>query len=84
MTTISIINGIIIQDGRAVVSGECRLGLRVENVLEFFSKNRINMELSGNNGYVSLRVGSYVGKQKMIKALIDDKVIKPSQLLQSA
>ena len=84
MRTITIINGIIIRDGKAIVSRECSMGLRVENVLEYFSKNRINMELSGDHGYISLRVANYAGKQKLIQALIDDKVIKPSQILQCA
>ena len=81
MTTISIINGIIIREGKKVTPYECQLGNRVENVLEYLSKNKIDMSLSGHEGLVSLRVDSVVGKQKLIQALIDDKVIKASQIL---
>jgi len=84
MTTISIINGIIIKDGRAVVPRECQLGVRVENVLEYLSKNRIDMTLSGHEGLVSVSVANYAGEQKLIRALIDDNVIKASQVLRSA
>lgn len=84
MTTISIINGIIIKDGKPVVPRECKLGQRVENVIEYLSKNRIDMTLSGHQGLVSVTVSTHAGKQKLIKALIDDNVIKASQLLQSA
>jgi len=84
MTTISIINGIIIKDGKRVVPRECQMGIRVENVLEYLSKNRIDMTLSGHQGLVSVSVSNDAGKQKLIKALLDDKVIKASQLLCSA
>jgi len=84
MTTISIINGIIIRDGKKIVPKECRLGIHVENVLEYLSKNRIGMNLSGHQGLVSVQVDNYIGQQKLIQALIEDKVIKASQILQSA
>jgi len=84
MTTITIINGIIIKDGKAVMPRECNLGLRVENVLEYLCKNRIDMTLSGYQGLVSVSVSNHAGKQKLIKALIDDNVVKASQLLQLA
>ena len=84
MTTISIINGIIIRDGRRIFSKECRLGIRVENVLAYLSKNKIDMSLSGHMGHVSVSVQDSVGQQKLIKALIDDEVIRPSQILQCA
>ncbi len=84
MTTISIINGIIIKDGKPISPRECRMGIRVENVLEYLSRNRINMTLSGHSGMVSVSVASMTGKQKLIQALIDDNVIKAHQLLYSA
>ena len=84
MTTISIINGIIIKDGRAVVAKECQMGCRVENVLDYLSRNRINMTLSGHSGLVSVTVANITAKQKLIQALIDDNIIKASQILQSA
>ena len=83
MTTISIINGIIIKDGKPVVPRECRMGIHVENVLDYLSRNRVNMTLSGHSGMVSVSVASVTGKQKLIQALIDDKVIKAHQLLYS-
>ena len=84
MTTISIINGIVIKDGKVVVPRECQLGYRVENVLDYLSKNRIDMTLSGHSGLVSVSVANIAGRQKLIQALIDDNVIKASQVLQSA
>jgi len=81
MTTISIIKGKIIKDGRIVVPRECQLGLRVENVLEYFSKNMIDLDFSKHNGYISLSMNHYTGKQKLIKALIDDNVIKANQFI---
>ena len=84
MTTISIINGIIIKDGKPVVARECQMGARVENVLEYLSRNRIDMTLSGYGGLVSVSVSNYTGEQKLIRALIDDKIIKASQVLRSA
>jgi len=84
MTTINIINGIIIKDGRAVFPKECQMGLRVENVLDYLCKNKIDMTLSGHSGLVSISVANIAGKQKLIQALIDDKVIKATQILESA
>lgn len=84
MRTISIINGTIIQEGRVVSPRECKLGLHVEHTLEYFVKNRIDMELTGEGGCVSLTVHQNAAKQKLIQALIDDEVIKPHQLLRSA
>ena len=84
MTTITIINGIIIKDGHSVVPKECHIGERVENVLEYLVKNRIDMQLSGHQGIVSVSASNYAGEQKLIKALIDDNVIRASQVLKSA
>ena len=84
MTTITIINGIIIKDGHAVVPKECHMGARVENVLEYLARNRMDMQLSGHEGLVSVSVSNYAGEQKLIKALIDDNVIRASQVLKSA
>ena len=84
MTTISIINAIIIKDGKVVVPRECKMGLRVENVLEYLVKNRIDMTLSGHSGLVSISVGNIAARQKLIKALIDDNVIEAHQILNSA
>ncbi len=75
MTTISIINGIIIKDGRPVVPRQCQMGLRVENVLECLSNSRIDMTLSGHSGLVSISVANVMKKKKLIQALIDEKVI---------
>ena len=82
--TISIINGIIIRDGRKISPRECKMGMQVENVLAYLSRNKIDMNLSGHMGHISVSVQDYVGQQKLIKALIDDNVIRPSQILQSA
>ncbi len=79
--TISIINGTIIKDGKLVVPAECRMGLRVENAFEYFSKNKINLDLTKHEKFVALTMNHYVGKQKLIKALIEDKVIKAHQLV---
>ena len=84
MTTISIINGFIIKDGRPIVADECGMGAQVANIFEYLSKNRIDMTLSGHSGIVSISVGNYTCKQKLIQALIEDKVIQANQLLYSA
>ena len=81
MTTITIIKGKIIKDGRIVVPRQCQLGLRVENVLEYFSNNMIDLNFSKHHGYISLSMNHYSGKQKLIKALIDDNVIKANQFI---
>ena len=81
MTTISIIKGKIIKDGRMVVPRQCQLGLRVENVFEYFSKNMIDLDFSQHNGYISLSMNHYSGKQKLIQALLDDNVIKANQFI---
>ena len=57
------------------------MGLRVENVLEYFARNRIDMTISGHSGLVSISVANAMGKQKLIQALIDDKIIQPNQLM---
>lgn len=79
--TISIINGTIIKDGKLVVPAECRMGLRVENAFEYFSKNRINLNLTKHKKFVALTMSHYCAKQKLIKALIEDKVVMPHQLI---
>ena len=84
MTTISIINGIIIKDGKVVGPRECNLGTQVEDVLEYFASNRIEMSLSGYSGLVSISAGNLAAKKKLIKALIDDNVIEPHQVLHSS
>jgi len=81
MTTITIKNGFIIKDGRSVVPRECQMGLRVENAIEYFSKNRIDLDMTRHDGLVTVSMNHYVGKQKLIKALIEDRVIKPHQLI---
>ena len=84
MTTISIIKGIIIRDGRRISSRDCKMGLRVENVLAYLVRNKIDMNLSGHMGHITVAVQDYVGQQKLIKALLDDNIIRPNQLLESA
>ncbi|WP_321779249.1 hypothetical protein [Sulfurimonas sp.] len=81
MTTISIINGTIIKDGRFVVPRECQVGVRVENVFDYFSKNAIDLDYKVHDGLVSVWTNNYYAKQKLIKALLEDKMIRPSQLL---
>jgi len=79
MTTISIINGLIIKDGKSVVPRQCQVGIRVENVFDYFSRNHIDLDYQVHDGLVSVSTSNYYGKQKLIKALIDDKMIKPTQ-----
>ena len=81
MTTISIIKGKIIKDGHIVVPRQCQLGHRVENVFEYFSNNMIDLDFSKHDGYISLSMNHYSGKQKLIKALLDDNVIKANRLI---
>ncbi len=78
---ISIINGTIIKDGKLVVPAECRMGLRVENAFDYFSRNKINLDLTKHEKFVSLTMNHYAGKQKLIKALTDDNVIRRHQLI---
>jgi len=84
MTTISIINGIIIQDGNVIIPRECGLGIHVENALEYLSQNQIDMTLSGDSNLVSISVADISAKEKLVKALIDDHVVEEEQLLYSA
>jgi len=81
MTTISIINGTIIKDGKLVVPQQCQLGLRVENVLDYFSKHKIDLDLTQHEECISFSIEHILGKKKLIKALIDDNVIKVHQLM---
>ncbi len=81
MTTITIINGHIIKDGKTVVPRQCQVGLKVENVFDYFSRNHIDLDYKVHDGLVSVSTSNYYGKQKLIKALIDDKMIKASQLV---
>ena len=79
MTAISIINGRIIKDGRTVVPRECQVGLRVENVFDYFSKNSIDLDYKVHDSLVSVSTSHYYGKQKLIKALLDDRMIRATQ-----
>ena len=81
MTTISIINGRIIKDGKLVVPRECRVGLRVENVFDYFSRNLIDLDYTLHGGLVSVSTSHLDAKQKLIKALLDDKMIKVTQII---
>ncbi len=81
MTTISIVNGMITKDGRCVVPKECQVGVRVENVFDYFSKNAIDLDYKVHDGLVSVSTSHYFAKQKLIKALLEDKMIRPSQML---
>jgi len=79
--TISIINGNIIKNGKLVVPAECRMGLRVENAFEYFSKHKIDLNLTKHEKFLSLSMNQSQEKQKLIKALIEDKVIQAHQLI---
>ena len=81
MTTISIINGMITKDGKSVVPRQCRVGIRVENVFDYFSRNAIDLDYSVHDGLVSVSTNHYCGRQKLIKALLEDKMIKPTQIV---
>ena len=81
MTTINIINGMITKDGKSVVPRECQVGIRVENVFDYFSRNAIDLDYKVHDGLVTLSTNHYCGKQKLIKALLEDKMIKSTQLI---
>jgi len=81
MTTITIINGQIIKDGKTVVPRQCQVGLKVENVFDYFSRNSIDLDYKVHDGHVSVSTNHYYGKQKLLKALIDDRMIKHTQIL---
>ncbi|WP_415396801.1 hypothetical protein [Sulfurimonas sp. CS5] len=81
MMTISIINGMIIKDGKSVVPRQCQVGVRVENVLDYFSRNAIDLDYKTHDGLVSVSTNNYYGKQKLIKALLEDRMIKHAQLV---
>ena len=80
MTTISIVNGRITKDGRTVVPRQCQVGIRVENVFDYFSRNAIDLDYQVHDGLVSVSTNHYCGKQKLIKALLEDRMIRPAQL----
>ena len=81
MTTISIVNGRIIKDGRTVVPRQCQVGVRVENIFDYFSRNAIDLDYKVHDGLVSVSTNHYSGKQKLIKALLEDRMIKHTQLI---
>ena len=81
MTTINIINGMITKDGKRVVPRQCRVGIRVENVFDYFARNAIDLDYTVHDGLVSVTTTHYCGKQKLIKALLEDRMIKPTQII---
>lgn len=81
MMTISIINGMIMKDGKSVVPRQCQVGVRVENVLDYFSKNAIDLDYKAHDGLISVSTNNYYAKQKLIKALLEDRMIKHAQLV---
>lgn len=81
MTTISIVNGMITKDGKIVVPRECQVGIRVENVFDHFSRNAIDLSYQIQDGLVSVSTNHYYEKQKLIKALLEDRMVKAQQLI---